>query len=235
MPTFVAFDGELDGGDVEQKSAPTFVPFTGQLDAPKNARVEDTAFDAMGNPTGGAPIDQSADGVSVGKKPYQSVLKDVVLPPGKTGNLPVRPEVRDAINAEFDSGELQKRESLQAQRGVAGLIAGARAKQFNAFDDRTQDAPAKSVQKRIDSRAERRQEPVPMDPDAAENEKSNYGGLVTGSQLFKDLKGGIEQTKGLGVGAATFASALSYNASAKTLADLDALDALCAAMVDTAY
>ena len=56
----------------------------------------------------------------------------------------------------------------------------------------------------------------PDDPNAA---------LVTGGQLVKDLKGGVEQVKGLTRSAGAFAGATDYRATADALQDFDAIDA----------
>jgi len=62
----------------------------------------------------------------------------------------------------------------------------------------------------------------PGDDPAVHDANAN---LVTGGQLVKDLKGGVEQVKGLTRAAGAFAGATDYRATADALQDFDAIDA----------
>jgi len=60
------------------------------------------------------------------------------------------------------------------------------------------------------------------DPDVFE---ANHGGLVSGEQMGKDLRGSVSQAQQLGKSAQAFAGAASYHQREQSLADFDLIDA----------
>ena len=85
---------------------------------------------------------------------HGQVAPDTTLP--TTSKAPIRPEMREAFNAQWDAATPEQRQILQQQEGIVGQLARDRAGQFARQEELTAGMPPENMLTTVDPRVEER-------------------------------------------------------------------------------